>query len=91
MDGDKVEEIERLVADYRRSLYEHEWERGMVAREMSQLVEDSVVVAYYEAHKNKFILRETILRGVLLVVPKSSRRTRQKILRKVRKKIWRCI
>lgn len=69
VDGDKVEEIERLVADYRRSLYEYEWERGMVAREMSQLVEDSVVVAYYEAHKNKFILRETILRGVLLVVP----------------------
>jgi hypothetical protein len=36
---------------------------------MSQIVEDSVVVAYYEAHKSRFILRETILRGVLLVVP----------------------
>ena len=65
----KIKGIERMVADYRRSLYEHEWERAMVAREMSQIVEDSVVVAYYEAHKSRFILRETILRGVLLVVP----------------------
>ena len=65
----KIKGIERMVADYRRSLYEHEWERAMVAREMSQIVEDSVVVAYYETHKSRFILRETILRGVLLVVP----------------------
>ena len=65
----KIKGIERMVADYRRSLYEHEWERAMVAREMSQIVEDSVVVAYYEAHKSRFVLRETILRGVLLVVP----------------------
>jgi hypothetical protein len=28
-----------------------------------------VVLAYYEANKHHFVLRETILRGVLLVVP----------------------
>jgi hypothetical protein len=36
---------------------------------MSQHVEDSVALAYYEANKHHFVLRETILRGVLLVVP----------------------
>lgn len=66
---DRSEEIERMVADYRRSLYEHEWERHLVAREMSQQVVDSVVIAYYEQYGDKFKLRETILRGVLLVVP----------------------
>ena len=67
--GNQNKEIERLVAEYRRSLYQHEWEQHLVARRMSQHVEDSVVLAYYEANKHRFVLRETILRGVLLVVP----------------------
>ena len=67
--GNQNKEIERLVAEYRRSLYQHEWEQYLVARRMSQHVEDSVVLAYYEANKHHFVLRETILRGVLLVVP----------------------
>ena len=67
--GNQNKEIERLVAEYRRSLYQHDWEQHLVARRMSQHVEDSVVLAYYEANKHHFVLRETILRGVLLVVP----------------------
>ena len=67
--GNQNKEIERLVAEYRRSLYQHEWEQHLVARRMSQHVEDSVVLAYYEANKHHFVLRETILRGVFLVVP----------------------
>ena len=67
--GNQNKEIERLVAEYRRSLYQHEWEQHLVARRRAQHVEDSVVLAYYEANKHHFVLRETILRGVLLVVP----------------------
>ena len=67
--GNQNKEIERLVAEYRRSLYQHEWEQHLVARRMLQHVEDSVALAYYEANKHHFVLRETILRGVLLVVP----------------------
>lgn len=67
--GGKKSEIERLVDDYRRSLYSYEWERYVVSREMPQHVVDTVVSAFYEAHKNKFVLDETILRGALLVVP----------------------
>ncbi len=62
-------EIEKLVAEYRRSLYQHEWEEYRIATRMSQHVEDSVVVAFYEENKTHFVLPETILRGVLLVVP----------------------
>ena len=40
--GNQNKEIERLVAEYRRSLYQHEWEQHLVARRMSQHVEDSV-------------------------------------------------
>lgn len=62
-------EIERLVTDYRRSLYQHEWEERLVAQKMLQYVEDSIIQAYYSSHKSHYILKETILRGVLLVVP----------------------
>lgn len=62
-------DIERLVADYRRSLYQHEWEHHLVAQKMPQYVEDSVVQSYYLLHKSHYVLAETILRGVLLVVP----------------------
>lgn len=62
-------EIEELVAEYRRSLYQHEWEQHQIATRMSQHVEDSVVVAFYENNEAHFVLPETILRGVLLVVP----------------------
>ena len=67
--GRKKAAIERLVEDYRRSLYAYEWERYLVSREMSQHVADTVVAAYYELHKEKLVLHETILRGALLVVP----------------------
>jgi hypothetical protein len=40
-------DIERLVSDYRRSLYQHEWERSLVAQKMPQHVEDSLVQQYY--------------------------------------------
>ena len=62
-------DIERLVSDYRRSLYQHEWERSLVAQKMPQHVEDSLVQQYYSLYKSHFILKESILRGVLLVVP----------------------
>ena len=67
--GRTKQEIERLVDDYRRSLYAYEWEQYLVAREMPQHVVDTVIVSYYETNKDRLISRETILRGVLLVVP----------------------
>ena len=67
--GDESDDIERQVADYRRSLYQHAWEQKIVDQRMPRMVEDSVVAAFYEANKNHFILREAIIRGVLLVLP----------------------
>lgn len=67
--GDESDDIERQVAEYRRSLYQHAWEQKIVDQRMPRMVEDSVVAAFYEANKNHFILREAIIRGVLLVLP----------------------
>lgn len=61
--------IERMVDDYRRSLYVCEYEERLVAQRMPKHLDDTVVIAFYEAHSSRFILDETILKGILLVVP----------------------
>jgi hypothetical protein len=62
-------EIERLVDDYRRSLYIHEYEKRLIAQRMPQMVEDTEIQAFYDLHSKQLILPETIVRGLLLVVP----------------------
>lgn len=62
-------ELERLVEDYRHSLYIHDYEERLVAQRMPKEVEDTVIAQFYNAHPQYFILREAILRGVLLVIP----------------------
>lgn len=61
-------EIERLVEDYRRSLYVHAYEQKLLGQ-MSKRVPQADVEAFYESHKDTYVLRESIVRGVLLVVP----------------------
>ncbi len=62
-------DIERLVEDYRHSLYIHDYEERLIAQRMPKELEDSLVAQFYETHAQHFVLRETIVRGVLLVVP----------------------
>lgn len=62
-------EIERLVEDYRRSLYVHDYEERMIAQRMPKHVEDSLVKGFYETPSSRFVLDETIVKGMLLIVP----------------------
>lgn len=62
-------EIEKKAADYQRSLCLYEWEQRMVRQKMPQHVEDSMVQAFYESNKQHFVLRDPIVKGVLLMIP----------------------
>ena len=62
-------EIERLVEDYRRALYVHMYEQRLVERNMPKSVADSTVVQIYAQMPDRFILDESIVRGLLVVVP----------------------
>ena len=64
--------IEELVEDYRRSLYVYEFEQLLVSQRMSQDVADSLLLSFYDSHKHELLLREMILRGVLVIVPKDA-------------------
>lgn len=61
--------IEQLVDDYRRSLYLHEYETRLIAQRMSRAIEDTLIQTFYQIHQQHLILSETILQGLLLVVP----------------------
>lgn len=62
-------EIERLVEDYRHSLYIDKYERHLITQRMPKLVADSLIEQFYNTHSQQLLLREAILHGVLVVVP----------------------
>jgi len=65
----KSREIDEMVENYRRSLCQHEWECKQIAQKMPMLIEDSLVLEFYEQNKQHFILDRAILRGLLLIMP----------------------
>jgi len=67
--GSRDEDIETMVDDYRRSLYIHAYEQALIQKRMPKQVEDTVIANFYASHKDQFVLRESILKGILIVVP----------------------
>ena len=62
-------EIEKMVSEYRRTLYAQAYEDRLVERRMPKSIPDSAVQAIYDRMPDRFILDESIVKGVLLVVP----------------------
>lgn len=65
-------EIERLVEDYRRALYVHAYEEYLVERRMPKAVADSTIAQIYAQMPDRFRLDESIVKGILLVIPKDA-------------------
>lgn len=66
-------DIETLVEDYRRTLYVRAYEDHLVERRMPKSVPDSTVAQVYNAMTDRFILDESIVKGMLVVVPNDAR------------------
>ena len=66
------EHIEQMVSDYRRTLYAQAYEERLIDKRMSKKVADSAVVALYEQMPERFKLNESIMQGVLVIVPKDA-------------------
>lgn len=62
-------DIERLVADYRRTLYVHSYEEYLVDKRMPKDINDSTIEHYYNLLSDRFKLNESILKGLLVIVP----------------------
>lgn len=61
--------IESQVEDYRRALYVHAYEEYLIERRMPKNVADSTVVQLYGQMPDRFKLDESIVKGILVVVP----------------------
>ena len=66
-------DLEKLVEEYRRALYVQAYEQQLIERHMPKAVPDSVVAQVYEQMPNRFLLDESIVKGILVVVPKDAR------------------
>src|SRR5262245_55309706 len=68
-------EVERKVLDYRYSLIGYEYQNYYIQQHLNDSVSDREIEVYYRDHFDNFILKQNIVRGTYIKVPKSAPRT----------------
>ncbi len=66
------EELERRLEDYRYKLIAYEYEKRIIDQKLDTLVTDEQIEAYYNNHKDNFILKTDIMRGAMLKLAKGA-------------------
>lgn len=67
-----VDEIDKLIEDYRKSLTIHQYQQKLLSQKLPQAPSDSSMRNFYAQYKDQFVLTEPILRGLLLVLPQGT-------------------
>ncbi|MEN7549391.1 peptidylprolyl isomerase [Rapidithrix thailandica] len=70
-------EIERRVQEYRFQLIIYAFEKKYVEENLDTLITDEQVKTYYEENLDNFELKQNIVKGVFLKVPKEAPKTKQ--------------
>ncbi len=65
-------EIERRVLDYRYALMVYEYEKYYINQELSKTVTVEEVEQYYHEHRENFELKQNIIRGIFVKIPKEA-------------------
>ncbi len=63
------EAINKMVVDYKQTLLAQAYERILMDRRMDKKFADSAVVAVYEQMPDRFTLDESLMKGIIVVVP----------------------
>lgn len=66
-------EIDQLVENYRRSLFEHEYQRSLVRQKLQSEISLQQIDSFYTANQDLFELDHTVVKGLFLIVPSKSR------------------
>ena len=66
------ERIERMVAEYRRTLVMNNYESRLLQQKVSEELPEEELLHYYEENKQLFILEESVIKGVFIKVPLAS-------------------
>lgn len=62
-------EIDELVESYRKSLTIHQYQQKMIDQRLPKEPSDADVKAFYDQYSEQLVLKESIIKGLLLVVP----------------------
>ena len=68
-------EVERKVLEYRYTLIGYEYQNFYINKNLNDSVSDADVQKYYNDHIDNFILKQNIVKGTFIVVPKGAPRT----------------
>jgi hypothetical protein len=68
-------EVERKVLDYRYSLIGYEYQNYYIQQHLNDSISEKEIDEYYHSHFDNFILKQNIVRGTYIKVPKSAPRT----------------
>ncbi len=66
------ERIERMVAEYRRTLVMNNYEHRLLQQKASEEIPEEELQRYYNENKQLFVLEESVVKGVFLKVPLAS-------------------
>jgi hypothetical protein len=66
------QELERKVQDYRSSLIIYEYEKQYVTKHLDRAISEQEVRTYYDQNKDNFQLKQNIIRGMYVKVPKKA-------------------
>lgn len=67
--------VERKVLDYRYSLIGYEYQNYYIRQHLNDTIQDEEIVAYYNGHLDNFALKQNIVKGTYIKVPKTAPRT----------------
>jgi len=67
--GSDKETIDKLVDAYRRSLLRYRYQEKLIQEKLSNEIQESDVLTYYDTNKAKFVLDKNLIKGLFLKVP----------------------
>lgn len=70
-EGRKIadDEVRELVKDYQTALYKYAFEQKLVNQRMPKEIDDSLILRFYNNHPKEYILKESLVKGILLTLP----------------------
>jgi hypothetical protein len=68
-------EVERKVLDYRYSLIGYEYQNYYIQQHLDDSISEKEIEDYYRTHLDNFVLKQNIVRGTYIKVPRTAPRT----------------
>ncbi len=67
-------EVERRVEEYRYSLIGYEFQNFYIKKNLNDSVSSTEIAAYYKTHLDNFVLKQNIVQGTYIKIPKTAPR-----------------